>query len=176
MRAHTSTGSNHVRPCIGPLGLSFMRESLECCTQLVNVPNSPAVNAARSRHPCLFHKHVELTCREIAAAASRRSRIATAASMSRNRTERVILARARRRPECKGDAAPSFLDCFLPAMTYSIWGPMKLAVAVTCGTSTMAHATLSFVVVSFGFDCSIAISYPTHGRVCRQGHLLLIRG
>jgi hypothetical protein len=41
-----------------------------------------------------------------------------------------------------------------------------------------SHATLSLVVVIFGFDTMFnRISYPTHGRVCREAHpLLLIRG
>jgi hypothetical protein len=62
MREHISIGLNHVHPCIGSLALSFMRESLERCTQFVNVPNNATVNSSRRWHSSLFDERAELTC------------------------------------------------------------------------------------------------------------------
>jgi hypothetical protein len=40
-----------------------MRKSLECCAQLVDVPNGPAINPAGTRHSSLLDEHPKLACR-----------------------------------------------------------------------------------------------------------------
>jgi hypothetical protein len=64
MRERTSVELHHVRPCVGLFALSFVRKSLERCTQLVNIPDGSAIDSAGPWHPGFLHQRAKFACRD----------------------------------------------------------------------------------------------------------------